>query len=127
MKQTRKEKILKRIDIFLLIFFPIISVSLSLFLKTNFLTSTLLFFGLPSLWLSIRTPKQIKKTFLFALIFSIPLGIFIDYIATVDDSWFVPLTIFPFRLFNIVPIEDLLWGFFLVYSIVIFYEHFLDK
>ena len=121
------QQFFKKIDIFLLIIFPIVSVVLSLWLKANFLTSILLFFCLPSLWLSLRTPEQVKKTFLFSLILSIPLGIFIDYIATMDNSWFVPTTIFPFRLFSVVPIEDLIWGFFLIYSIVIFYEHFLDK
>lgn len=123
----RNQKFFKKLDIVLLILFPIISVALSLALKANFLTSTLLFFGLPSLWFSLRTPAQVKKTFLFALIFSIPFVIFTDYIAVSDRSWFVPSTVFPVRLLGLVPIEDLIWAFFLVYSVVIFYEHFLDK
>lgn len=121
------QKFLKKLDIFLLILFPIASVVLSLTFSVNFLVSILLFFGLPSLWLSFRTWSQVSKTFLFSLILSVPLGIFIDYIATIDNSWFVPISVFPFRLFGVVPIEDLIWGFFLIYSIVIFYEHFLDK
>ncbi len=44
-----------------------------------------------------------------------------------DLSWFVPNTIFPFRLFGIVPLEDLIWGFFLSYSAVIFYENFTAR
>jgi len=125
--KNHNQNFLKKLDIFLLILFPIASAVLSLAFSVNFLVSILLFFGLPSLWLSFRTPSQVNKTFLFSLILSIPLGIFIDYIATVDNSWFVPITVFPFRLFSVVPIEDLIWGFFLIYSIVIFYEHFLDK
>lgn len=121
------EKILKKIDIFLLIFLPIFAAGVSLLVKANFLTSTLLFFGLPSLWLSYRTPQRISKTLLFSGIFSIPLGIIIDYIAALDGAWYVPTTIFPFRLLGVIPIEDIIWGFFLVYTIVIFYEHFLDK
>lgn len=125
--KNHNQKFLKKLDIFLLILFPIASVVLSLTFSVNFLVSILLFFGLPSLWLSFRTPSQVNKTFLFSLILSVPLGIFIDYIATIDNSWFVPITVFPFRLFGVIPIEDLIWGFFLIYSIVIFYEHFLDK
>ena len=125
--KNHNQKFLKKLDIFLLILFPIASVVLSLVFSVNFLVSILLFFGLPSLWLSFRTPSQVNKTFLFSLILSVPLGIFIDYVATIDNSWFVPITVFPFRLFGVVPIEDLIWGFFLIYSIVIFYEHFLDK
>lgn len=125
--ENHNQKFLKKFDIFLLIFFPILSVTLSLVFNANFLVSILLFFGLPSLWLSFRTQSQVKKTFLFSLILSIPLGISLDYIAITDNSWFVPTTVFSFRLFGVVPIEDLIWVFFLTYNIVIFYEHFLDK
>ncbi len=124
---TQTSKFLKKLDIFLLILFPFISVVLSLSFRANFLTSILLFYGLPSLWLSIRTPSQVKKTFLFSLIISIPFGLFIDYIAIKDGAWFVPTTYFSFHIFGVIPIEDLIFGFFLIYSIVIFYEHFLDK
>ena len=34
---------------------------------------------------------------------------------------------FWFSFFRDIPIEDLIWGFLLVYSVIIFYEHFLDK
>lgn len=125
--KNKNEKFLKKVDIFLLILFPIVSVIISLTFHVHFLTSILLFFGLPSLWLSLRTPSQVTKTFVFSLILSTPLGIIIDYLAAMDKSWFVPTTDFPFRLFGVIPIEDLIWAFFLIYSIVIFYEHFLDK
>ncbi len=118
---------LKKIDIIFLILFPIISVATALTLRTNFLETTLLFFGLPSLWLSLRTLGQVAKTFLFSLFLSVPLGIVVDYIATIDQAWHVPNSVFLIRLFGIIPIEDIIYAFFLVYSIVIFYEHFLDK
>lgn len=122
-----QSKLLKKLDIFLLLFFPLLSVTLSLIFKVNFLISILLFYGLPSLWLSLRTPSQVKKTFLFSLTISLPLSVFIDYLGAKDGAWFVPTTIFPFRLLEIIPIENIFVGFFLVYSVVIFYEHFLDK
>ncbi|MDP3901905.1 MAG: hypothetical protein Q8Q37_02955 [bacterium] len=121
------ESLLKKLDIVLLIFFPVLAVVLSLAIRANFLISTLLFLGLPSLWLSIRTPSTILKTLIFSLIFSIPVGIILDYIGTLSGSWLVPVTVLPFRFFDIVPIEDLVWFFFLIYNIIIFYEHFLDK
>lgn len=120
-------KFLKKLDIFLLVLFPIISVILSLAIKANFFTSILLFYGPPSLWLSFRTPNQVPKTLIFTTLCSIPFGIVIDYLATTDQSWFVPVSIFPSRLFGIIPYEDIIWGFLLVYSTIIFYEHFLDK
>ncbi len=121
------QEFLKKLDIILLILFPIVSVVVSLAIHANFLTSILLFFGLPSVWLSFRTPERVQKALVFSVLMSVPLGLFIDYIATMDGAWFVPTTVFPFRLFGVVPIEDLIWGFFLIYSVVIFYEHFLDK
>ncbi len=121
------EKTLKKIDIILLIIFPIIATVISLLIKANFLVSTLLFFGLPASWLSYRTPHKSLKTLIFSAIFALPFGIIIDYITAQDGSWYVPTTIFPFRLLGVIPIEDLIWGFLLVYTVVIFYEHFLDK
>ncbi|MBI2106172.1 hypothetical protein HYT56_05060 [Candidatus Woesearchaeota archaeon] len=121
------KKDIKKFDILLLLLLPLLSTIISLAINANFLTSTLLFFGLPSLWLSYRTQHMIKKTALFSLIFSVPSTIIIDYIAVLDGAWFVPATIFSFRLSGTIPIEDFIFGFLLVYSIIIFYEHFLDK
>jgi len=42
-------------------------------------------------------------------------------------QWIVPITVFPFKLFNIVPIEDSFWAFFLTFETVMFYEYFLDN
>ena len=50
----------------------------------------------------------------------------IDYIAGGDMSWYVN-SIFPFRILDVIPVEDFFFGFFMAYYTVIFYEHFLDK
>lgn len=118
---------MKKLDIFLLVAFPITAVTISLTFNVNFLTSILLFYGLPSLWFSLRTPSKVKRTLIFTSLLSIPFGIIMDYLGTIDNSWFITHTVFPFRLFGVVPFEDLIWGFFLTYSTIIFYEHFLDK
>lgn len=82
---------------------------------------------MPAAWLSYRNRLVVKKAALFSVIVSIPLATIIDYIATRDGSWYVPITIFPFRFLGIIPFEDYIWGFILIYLIVIYYEHFLDK
>ncbi len=117
----------KKQDIIILVLLPIIATHISLLFRTNFLISSLLFFGIPSLYLSLISPKEIKKIFFFSLIFSIPLGFILDYFAVKDLSWHVPQTIFPFRIFGLIPIEDLIWGFLTIYFICSFYEYFLDK
>jgi hypothetical protein len=93
------EKLQKKIDIAVLVLFPILAVSLSLLLKANLVTSTLLFFGLTSIYFSFRTPKMVLKTFIFALILTVFIGPWADYIATVSGAWFVPNSAFPIKLF----------------------------
>ena len=122
-----KEKILKHADIALLVLFPLIAVAACLLFQVGYLVSSLLFFGPLALWLSYRKPQAIKKTFLFSLVLSTLLTVFVDYLATTDGAWFVGETAFPFRFFGIVPAEDSVLGFLLTYNVILFYEHFLEK
>ena len=115
-----------KLDVVLLIVFPALAVGLSLWLDVNFLVSTLLFFGIPSLWLAWRQPHQIPKTLLFSLIFSIPFTLIIDYVALRDLSWWMPNSILPWRLFDLIPLEDFLWGFLYVFCTISYYEYFID-
>lgn len=116
---------LKRIDIVFLIFFPILSAILVEILKLNFLVATLLFFGLPSLYLSFKKPELIKRALIFSGVLSIPMTIVLDSPAYFDKTWFVPNSAFRF-LRNSVPIEDVIWSFLWLYFAVIFWEYFLD-
>src|SRR3990167_4015079 len=118
-------KDLKKIDIFFLILFPIFSAFLVEFLRFNFLVATLLFFGLPSLYLSFKKPKLIKRALFFAGTISIPMTIVLDSPAFFDRTWFVPNSAFRF-LRDSVPIEDVVWSFLWLYFAVIFWEYFLD-
>lgn len=121
------EKHKGKFDIILLILLPLISALLSLILKTNFLVSSLLFFGLPSLYLSLRTTKAILRSIIFTIPFSLFMFLVVDHLAVLDNSWYVPHSVLPSRIFGTVPFEDVVWFFLLVYFIVIFYEHFFDK
>lgn len=117
---------MKKLDILLLTLFPIIAVILSLVFKLNFLISTLLFFGLPSIYLSFRTSKGILRALIFSLFFGLIPGLVIGHIGVLDKDWYTT-TIFPFRIFGTLSVEEIIWIFLLVYFIVIFYEHFIDK
>lgn len=117
----------KKFDFLLLIFLPFFAAVISLAIKANFLISTFLFFGLPSIWLSFRNRNLIKKVFLFSLILSIPFTTIIEYIAEIDGAWFIPNSVFSVWLFGVISIEAYVWGFVLVYFIIFFYEYFLDK
>ena len=121
-----KKSNLKKLDILLMIVLPILAAVISLIWRTNYLTTTLLFFAVPSIWFSVRTSNKIWRTALFSILVAIPLGIVLDYLAVKDNAWWSP-TIFPGRLFGILPYEDFIWGFWQVYLVIILYEHFLDK
>lgn len=120
------KKIGKKFDIAILLAFPLIAVGLSLAFKLNFFISTLLFYGLPAGYLTLRNKHAFGRTLIFTIPATLVAGLVFDYIAHFNGAWFVP-TIFPWRVLGVVPIEDFVWGFLYVYSILMFYEHFLDK
>lgn len=117
---------IKKLDILVLILLPVIAVVLSLFLKANLLLSIFLFFGLPSIYFSFRTQRGIKRAAIFSFVSVVFAFFVLDYFATTDQSWYVP-TVFPIRIYGILAIEELIWGFFTAYTAIIIYEHFLDK
>ena len=124
---SRKSLSPKRlVDILLLILFPIVATVLVWIFELNFFASTLLFFGAPSLYLSLKKPGLVKKSFLFALLLGTPMIFIFDYPAYIDQVWFVPNSAFRF-LGNSIPIEDVIWTYLWVYFAVIFWEYFLDS
>ncbi|MBU4466838.1 hypothetical protein KKF47_02135, partial [Patescibacteria group bacterium] len=102
-------------DLLLLCLFIVIARFLSLGLNVSYLLSTLFFFGIPAAYLSLRASKgQIKKALVFASLCLIP-AVTVDILAVSSGAWIVPETVFPFRLFQIIPLEDLIWAFLMVY------------
>lgn len=117
----------KSIDIIELLLFPLIATTIGYGLQVNFFWSIFLFFGLPSLYLSIRHPKFIKRSAFFSAIVSVPIVIMVDYIAHITHQWIVPQTIFPMRIFNEVPFEDVILAFMQFYIVIMYYQTFIDK
>lgn len=122
----KKEKLK---DLLIISLIPLVSFILILLFdfKINYLASLLLIYGIPSLYLSVKNKNKIKKAFGFSFLVSIPVSIIIYTIARLDNAWYVPSTIFPFRLINTMTIEDFIWMFLSVYLVVIFYENFFMK
>jgi len=116
----------KKIDLIILFFYFIIGAAFCYIFKINAFGSILVFFGLPSLYLTIRNPKYIKKSIIFSFILGVPMIILIDYIAHLTGQWIIPHSILPYRLFTYVSVEVIFWAILNVYSVVIFYEYFLN-
>jgi hypothetical protein len=113
-------------SIVFLVLYPILLFIFYFQFNLGTLSSVVLFYIVPSVYLSIQIPKSIKKSLIFALVCLIP-WVPIDYIAHLTGQWLVPSSVFPFKILGLVPIEDILWLFSLSYFTVIFYEYFLDK
>lgn len=114
------------IDIMILIILAFIACSIGFIFHPSYLVSTLIFFGIPSIYLSIRTPHAIILAFLFSLIFTISIGAIIENIAIINNFW-IETSIFKYRILGNVPIETFVWSLSEIYLIIIFYEHFFDK
>lgn len=112
-------------DIAALILFPLVAAGLSVLYNLNLAMSSLLFFGVPSLYLSARKPEHVKKTFMFSLL-PLPFFLVFDYLAYVDLTWYVPNSLLRF-LRGTTTVEEMLWIFLWVYFAVMFWEYFLDK
>lgn len=125
MVMEKKEE--RKLDLFILLLMPLVSTILSLSFKTKFLVSTLLFFGLPAAYLSYKNKDSVKKSALFSLIFSLPLTLMIDYIGTDTKTWLINFSVFDYRLFGKIALEQFVWSFLSVYLVVIFYEYFFEK
>jgi len=124
-KKTMHKK--EKIDLILLLLYPIFASLFLLFIKGNAFLSIIIFFAIPPLYLSFRAKKYVKKSLIFSLVLGLPLFFIVDYIAHLTKTWLLHDSILPFRFFNYVPLEDWIWAVFYIYFIVIFYEYFLDK
>ncbi len=125
-KKHTKQKMQQK-DGIVLFGLPVFACIVSLYFQTSFLVSTFLFFGLLAIWLSVRLPSRVPKVLLFTALLAIPVSIMVDYVGTMNGAWYVPETVFPFRLFGRVPVEDIVWGFLLVYNPIMFYSNFVDS
>ena len=116
-----------KIDITIMLIVPIVAYIVVVSLKKDLLLlSSLLFFGLPALYISLRNVGLVWKSFLFALLFSIPMSIFVDTLSALNGSYVIPKTIFPFKILGISTLELYIFSFLWVFFSVLFYEHFFD-
>lgn len=116
-----------KIDLLILWAWLFIAPALSTIFAVEYFWSIVIFFILPSLYLSCRNPGVIKKSALFALLVGIPLVTVLDYMMEVTGSMLIPQSIFgDFRILGHVAVDSYIWGFFFLYLVVMYYETFLN-
>lgn len=123
MKKTNS----RNFDLGLLLIYPVIATIISLLINSsNVLFSILMFFGIPSIYLSYKGKEYVKKSLIFSLVIGIPFTIIIEYIANYTKAWDTT-TSFSYKFLGHIGLEMFIWGVAFAYFIIIFYEYFLDK
>ncbi len=121
--QKKKHKI----DLVLMWVWAIMAPFLSWVFDAHYMFSIIIFFIIPSIFLSWRYPRSIKKAALFSLLVGLPLVTALDYIMEATGSMFINQSVFGnFRILDFITIDSYVWGFFFLYLIVIYYDSFLN-
>lgn len=108
----------------------IAAVPVSLIFRTNFLVSTILFFGIPSIYLLFRQHRQLRHIFAASVLFGVVFGFAFDFLAEINNAWSWAGTdqlVFPWKILGVVSIDVMVWFFFWVLFAVVFYEHFFEQ
>ncbi len=119
----------KVFDFLVLVGLALFASAMSLIWQLTFLYSTILFLGLPCLFLALRLrhTSQSKRIIVMALLFGGWYGFLLAYIADWNRIWAWPPESLPWGLwFYLVNPVEILWVFLWVLFIVLFYEHFVE-
>lgn len=126
MQQTKSHQ-KSLMDLLVIITLVLVSIPIAIFGKVNFLTSTLLFFGLPSAYLIWRRPQNLKKATLAGVILGLVLGFSFDFVAEFNHAWGWGADFFlPVQL-GVVSLDVLVWFFLWVFLVVAYYEYFVER
>jgi hypothetical protein len=121
----------KRLIVDLLVISIIIAFAfwLILIFKLNFLTQAVLLFLVPSIYLILRKPKNLKRAAAGTILIGIFFYFFLLLIGNYNNSWFIPdqALIFPYKILGVIQLDYMIWGILWTMMIIIFYEHFLER
>lgn len=121
----------REIDIVVLILFALFGILYAFLTKDLFIGrsvfSGLVFTLLPTIYLGLRKKKSWNKIIVFTLVFGGLFGFLFDFYAEFNKAYHVVSTIFPFRIFGILPLDNILGHMMMALLTVTFYEHFIDR
>lgn len=81
----------------------------------------------PILYLSLRKKKNWPKILVSTLIFGMLIGFIFEFIAEYNKAYSVISVLFPFKVFGVVPIDNVLGHMMMTMYTIVFYEHFVDR
>ncbi|MDE2437942.1 MAG: hypothetical protein KGN01_00885 [Patescibacteria group bacterium] len=115
------------LDILVLVVLNCIAVFVSVVWHTEFLTSTFLFLGIPSLYLILRERRIRLNVVGAALIVGLLFCFVFDFIAEFNKAWGWNGGLLWGRIFGVVQIDVMVWFVLWLLQIFLFYEHFIDR
>jgi hypothetical protein len=124
MKTSVKIRCIKVGDSILLAW-PVIAPLFTWVIGANFYLGLFIFFIVPSIYLSFKKVRAIKKAFLFSVTL-LPVAIIIDYLMESTGGWHTFSVTESWRILGYVSIENFIWAFWFVYFMVMFYEVFIE-
>lgn len=121
----------KKIDIIILIIFLFLGVTYANFTKGLYVgRSAISGFFLtipPTIYLSLRKKKNWHKIAISTLLFGGVFGFIFEFIAEFNQSYSVISVLFPFKLFGVLPLDNILGHMMMTLLTIVFYEHFVDR
>jgi len=117
-----------RIDLVVVLGIVLVAIPTTILFQVRFLTSTMLFFAIPTVFLLLRQPKQLKRLGA-SVIAGMVVAVIVDFLAEFNGAWsWAPegQLVFSSRLFGLIPIDVLIWYFFWIVLTVVYYEHFFE-
>lgn len=121
-----KNKWSKKVDLVILLLINVFAVVTSFLTNASFLFSTLLFLGLPSLYLCLKEKKYLEKVLLSSISFGLLFAFCFDFIAELNKAWSWNGGLLFGKIAGVVQIDVMVWFFLWILHIFIFYEHFID-
>src|SRR3989344_982531 len=112
----------RTLDFLIVLGLVVLAVPLSIYFKANFLTSTIFFFGFPSLYLLARQKTAWKRIFSAAALFGLLFGFLLDYLAELNNAWSWAGTdqlVFSQLILGVVNVDVMIWFFLWVFFLVI--------
>lgn len=110
-----------------LILAALLATLISLKINATFLTSTLLFFGAPSIYLLILEKRSAVKILIAALIAGLLCGFVFDFLAEINQAWSWNGGLLFGKIAGVVQGDVLVWFFLWMLNIFLIYEHFIDR
>ena len=127
-KNIKKITSAKLFDLFILIVLLIVGAATSLVFRLDLFYSVIIYLFLPSVYLIFREKKDLKKIIIASLIIGVFFGMSWNFIAEYYLAWQTnySLDFLNYIIIGNTPLADVIWGFLIPFSVIIFYEHFLD-